>query len=542
MPDVVAPTAPPSLPIAPAADGAAVASRFDGPPLARRWAALAAGVPAVAVLLLAWAAVAVTVQRDLDIAARSTLATADALFGRVVEDIVQARAAALDGCGADAEVLARITNRSLQTERLLAEPPPGCGTGAAPPGAAEHAAATLRLRAEPGERGRVVLEHAIAGGWTVQAQLDPRQVTERLVHPAGGGGLVELRFDDAGTPLAMRSFGRVGPRPAGPSAGISSTRFPVTAVATAPYGTLARTHAPLAIAALLAALAAGACGGLAAHLGWRRHHALEARVERGLARGEFVPWVQPLVDLRSGRWIGGEVLARWQDPLHGLRGPAAFMPVIERCGLGAALTERLFREVATHWPNERDGRGEASMSFNFVGEQLLEPGFATALDRLRAGSALTASQVTVEVAERDLAHPGVAQALRRVQDAGYRIAIDGFGLGMLGLGRLEALPVDAVKVDRAFVATVGRDSIGEAVLEAMVAIAGRLGVPALAAGVECAAQREHLMRRGVRFGQGFHYARPMPLAEFVDELARRQPPADPTRPMPEAEPGEVIPG
>jgi EAL domain-containing protein (putative c-di-GMP-specific phosphodiesterase class I) len=166
-----------------------------------------------------------------------------------------------------------------------------------------------------------------------------------------------------------------------------------------------------------------------------------------------------------------------------------------------------------------DGPGGTAALVNVAAEALEgDELVGLVADRLRA-AALPPGRLVLEVTEGAIADGGRAlETLEALRGLGLRVAVDDFGAGHSSLGRLRELPLDLLKVDRAFLAAP--DARGEAILRAVVALAEGLGVPTVAEGVETAEQLAEAADLGCALAQGFHIGRPVP----ADELARRMPP------------------
>ena len=246
---------------------------------------------------------------------------------------------------------------------------------------------------------------------------------------------------------------------------------------------------------------------------------LETDLERALAQHELEVVYQPVVDLTTGAVVALEALARWDHPQRGLIGPEVFVPVAERCGLVAEVGRSVLDAACTRVAALADGAGgPVALAVNVAGRELAEPGFVEgvlgALQRL----ALEPARLIVEVTEETLLDAGgEGSALRRLRDAGVRVAVDDFGTGYSSLSDLRALPLDLLKVDRSFVAGLGARDHDRTVTSAIVGLATTLGLGVVAEGVETADQIEELVRLGCTLGQGHHLSPPLD-AEQLDAV------------------------
>ncbi len=287
-----------------------------------------------------------------------------------------------------------------------------------------------------------------------------------------------------------------------------------------------------------ASLAVVAAAGLALLLGvgalWSRtvlRSRLVHRIEQGLRKRQFEPYVQPIVDLATGRCAGGEVLMRWAHPQRGTLAPGEFIDEAERTGLIVPMSNLVMARAAHGLASVALAHPELYFSFNLTAAQLRLPRFAQTLDGLFHAGTLPRERVLLELTEREAVDPGGALALGVLHAAGWRIAIDDFGTGHSSLASLEHLPIDRIKIDRAFVSTIGEQTASRPVLDAIIALAGQLKVRLIAEGVETRAQWDYLAARGVQYAQGYLIARPLPIDAFVQWLAAQQPAPAPEKPL-----------
>ena len=245
---------------------------------------------------------------------------------------------------------------------------------------------------------------------------------------------------------------------------------------------------------------------------------LRADLPSALDRGELAVHYQPVVSLPTGEVAGAEALLRWQHPGLGAVGPAEFIPVAERTGaihrLGAWALRTATHTAAT-WPALPSGAARV-IAVNVSAVQLARPGFDDLVLRTLAASALPPSSLVVEVTETatldDTASAG--RRLELLRAAGVRVAIDDFGTGY-SLARLNALPADALKIDRAFVVRLATDPVSRAVVASVISLAHSLGLHALAEGVENQAQLDVLRDLGCDSAQGWVWSRAVPAADFA---------------------------
>lgn len=252
----------------------------------------------------------------------------------------------------------------------------------------------------------------------------------------------------------------------------------------------------------------------------RRSLHLQTALRRAVAGTELETWYQPQFDLRTGVLVGAEALVRWRTSDQEVLSPADFLAAAESSGLMTPLGLRVLTTAcqdATAWPALQ---AMPMVSVNVAAAQLVDPMFATTVADVLRFTRLPASRLCLEVTESAFVDVDAAAAsLERIKRLGVTIAIDDFGTGFSALSRLKRIPVDVLKIDRSFVAGVGRDSHDTAIVNAVVALARALRVRTVAEGVETPAQAGELRARGVDVGQGYLWARPMPAPALLDVLA-----------------------
>jgi len=250
-------------------------------------------------------------------------------------------------------------------------------------------------------------------------------------------------------------------------------------------------------------------------------HLLKADVGAAADRGELVLDYQPVVDLETGALVGLEALVRWLHPTQGLLPPSAFIDVAEETGaiigIGAWVLATATHQV--HCWQRRYGLPGLWISVNVSVCELDVPGFADVVENGLRVSGLDPARLVLEVTESMVADPkgGAAAALAALRRIGVRVALDDFGTGHSSISYLRQLPVDLVKIDRSFVAGTHAGGPGNDLLEAIVAMAQRLGLGIIPEGIEDLDQLARLRVMGCHIGQGFLLSRPVS-TEAIDAL------------------------
>ncbi len=252
---------------------------------------------------------------------------------------------------------------------------------------------------------------------------------------------------------------------------------------------------------------------------------LDARLRGAVGRSELVVYYQPIIDLRSGNPSGFEALVRWQHPEAGLLLPAAFIPFAEESGLISEIGDHVL-EVAcaqlAEWTSLSHGL-PPTISVNVSPRQLLDKQFPDRVESILAAHGLDPAYLTLEITEGALIQdPELAAGrLKQLRRLGVRIAIDDFGTGYSSLSYLQQFPIDQLKIDRSFVATMLAGP-GLSLAGAIIQIAHSLGITPIAEGIEKAEQAEALLRLGCDLGQGFHLGRPAPAEAATQMLLARR--------------------
>jgi len=242
-----------------------------------------------------------------------------------------------------------------------------------------------------------------------------------------------------------------------------------------------------------------------------------AEIERALEAGEFIPYYQPIVDIRSGQLRGAEVLVRWRKSDGTLVLPGSFIPLMESSDLIDDLTRSLMRKVCIEVGPALGRRPDLRISFNFAGKLFSEPSIVKDVRDIFVRSPIKFSQVVLEVTERDPIEnfTETRQTIAALQGLGVRIAIDDVGTGHSGLSYMLKLGVDIIKIDKMFVDAIGTDRNSTTIVETLVDLARNMRMDVVAEGVENFEQVMHLRTLGVRAAQGYVFAPPLPGSSFL---------------------------
>ncbi|HEX7166423.1 MAG TPA: EAL domain-containing protein, partial [Acidimicrobiales bacterium] len=251
---------------------------------------------------------------------------------------------------------------------------------------------------------------------------------------------------------------------------------------------------------------------------------LQGELRNALHRDEFRLFFQPQVRIATGEIVGFEALLRWDHPERGLLAPAAFIDVAEESGLiepiGRWVLEDACRQVA-EW-RQRFAETRLRVSVNLSARQLVDDTLPDVVARVLNDAGIDPTALCLELTESMLmedAEHAVA-TLRRLKETGVRLAIDDFGTGYSSLAYLKRFPIDELKVDRSFVAGLGRDPEDFVIVSAVANLATSLGVEMVAEGVENVRHLTELESLGCPLAQGYLWSPPVPAAAVPALLAR----------------------
>jgi diguanylate cyclase (GGDEF)-like protein len=252
---------------------------------------------------------------------------------------------------------------------------------------------------------------------------------------------------------------------------------------------------------------------------------LEVRtgLERAIDRHELVVLYQPIVDLATSNPVGVEALVRWKHPQWGMVVPSEFIGIAEETGMICELGLHVLEEACRQWQvwqAELDDQPSFTVSVNVSPRQLRDPGFVADVRQILRRGGLHPSDLTLEITESFMVDdPESARSrLRDLKSLGVRISMDDFGTGYSSLASLQDLPLDILKIDKAFVDHIAEDPRRTAFAQAIIRMGKTLGLGLIAEGVETAEQSERLQSLGCRLAQGFYFSRPVSGDEITQML------------------------
>jgi diguanylate cyclase (GGDEF)-like protein len=248
----------------------------------------------------------------------------------------------------------------------------------------------------------------------------------------------------------------------------------------------------------------------------------EHELRAAIANGEICAWFQPEVELATGRVVAAEALARWRHPTRGVLDASTFAPLADESGLIFALDDRVVSDaVATRVALDAQGvEPQFRIWCNVSAGQLTRAEPTRRLADLIAGTGCDPQMIGIEITETAIFTDldAAARELSAARALGVRVALDDFGTGYSSLTLLRSLPIDKVKIDQTFVRDIAQSDTDAAIVASLVTVADRLGIAVVAEGVETEEQVQTLERLGCRYGQGYLYARAVPVEDLTARL------------------------
>ncbi len=341
----------------------------------------------------------------------------------------------------------------------------------------------------------------------------------------------EVQLWVEGLPFASEPAGAELPRPDSVAVGLTLDRrnnraisrfsrsgeLPIELVAIEPLGDFWSRYAWT--------LAIGSGIGLLLLAGWlfflmryTRHRLSLASMLRSALENQRLHVVyQPVIDLRTGQCVGAEALARWTMEGGAQVSPESFVPVAELTGQTTELAVAVLRVTIAELMPLLAHRPGLTVAVNLSGAELASTRFTAELDaHFPEGSGLQRSAISFELTERALIGGDAAEAIARLRDRGHRVAIDDFGTGYSSLSYLKDFSLDVIKIDKAFIHSIGTEAATSHVVAHVIEMAQTLGLRIVAEGVETEAQRNWLRDQGVDYGQGWVFSRPLSAEAFAE--------------------------
>jgi diguanylate cyclase (GGDEF)-like protein len=251
----------------------------------------------------------------------------------------------------------------------------------------------------------------------------------------------------------------------------------------------------------------------------RTRRELEAGIRRGVDQGEFVPYYEQQIDLKTGKLTGFEMLARWNSSTFGVVNPSVFIPIAEELGIIAQLSQQLIAQAlrdAMAWDPQ------LTLSVNISPVQLRDPWFSQKLLKLLIEANFPSNRLEIEITESCLHEDvgAVRTILASLKNQGIRVSLDDFGTGYSSLSQLRELPFDCIKIDRSFVMGLAEGKDSASIIKAITQLGEGLGLPMTAEGIESEELLSELRELGDFKGQGYLYGKPETAAATLERLEK----------------------
>ena len=258
----------------------------------------------------------------------------------------------------------------------------------------------------------------------------------------------------------------------------------------------------------------------------RRRLSLRGELETAVERREFFVHYQPIIALDTGVCVGAEALIRWRRPDGSMIRPDLFIPVAEEAELILPITDQVIACVIADMRAALLADRELHIAINLCASDIETGRVLDVLEHALAETGIEAQQIWLEATERGFINVEAARAtIEKARARGHAVAIDDFGTGYSSLSSLQNLPLDALKIDKSFVDTIGTDAATSSVTPHIIAMARTLNMLIVAEGIETQQQADYLLERKVEFGQGWLFAKALPALDFLAFYASRRLPS-----------------
>lgn len=244
---------------------------------------------------------------------------------------------------------------------------------------------------------------------------------------------------------------------------------------------------------------------------------LDYDIRIGLQNGEFELYYQPIFDVTTGRCTGSEALIRWRHSYQGLLLPNTFIPVSEKTGLITEIGAWVIENVIRDQKKILKQNPHLHVALNLSPVQIKSERSSQAILNFIRKNKDIASQFIFEITENSLieeTQTNVFETIASIRSLGSKVALDDFGTGHCGISYLSQLQIDYLKIDRSFVSASDPNSNVKILFDSIVELGNRLQVELIAEGIEVETQKQAVLHKGIRYGQGWFYGHPMPIKEF----------------------------
>jgi diguanylate cyclase (GGDEF)-like protein/PAS domain S-box-containing protein len=253
---------------------------------------------------------------------------------------------------------------------------------------------------------------------------------------------------------------------------------------------------------------------------------LENELQAAIRARRFIPYYQPLVELKTKRITGFEALLRWQHPEQGVVSPRKFLDVAEERGLLVTIGQAVILEACkqlSDWRERYPSLGPLKIALNLSQRQLAHPGLIHELKAAMREAGIEPSWIQLEIAENVAMQDAQFKEalLSQLKALGMGLILDDFGSGSSSLSQLRHFPVDALKIDRSLISDLLADRGAGSIVDAIVTVAHKMNLQVMAEGIENAKQLERLLALGCDYGQGRFFSKPL-AAKDAEQLIQQQ--------------------
>jgi sensor c-di-GMP phosphodiesterase-like protein len=254
-----------------------------------------------------------------------------------------------------------------------------------------------------------------------------------------------------------------------------------------------------------------------------RKRSLATQLRRALRRNLLTVVYQPIVEVKTGKIIGAEALARWTDEDGQYVRPDVFVAAAEELGFIGKLTRVVLRLIVAELGEFLRAHPDFHVNVNIAAADLADPQFLPMLEKLLRKHSIASKSISLELTERSTAdHHLAISSIGKLRERGHEFYIDDFGTGYSSLAYLNELAVDAIKIDRAFTDAIGTGSLTAVIVPQILAMAETLHVRVVVEGVERAEQSAYFANLDQEIlAQGWHFGEPVPAQELLVLLERK---------------------
>lgn len=249
-------------------------------------------------------------------------------------------------------------------------------------------------------------------------------------------------------------------------------------------------------------------------------------LDYGLAHGQLELFYQPLIGFAQRNLLGFEALVRWRHPVLGMIMPMEFIGLAEKTGLIHQLGQWVLQQALSDWAQLRTFCHPAVglpafISVNLSAPELSDRAIVGQVRDLLGRHAIPPRELKIELTETVIIEDreAVGSVLEQLSALGVAIALDDFGTGYAGLDTVKSLPIACLKIDKTFVQDIGQSLRSYEIVQSAIQLALSLGLTTIAEGIEDDETANRLSEMGCGVAQGYHFARPMPLADVAGWLA-----------------------